>query len=238
QSVLNIPVSEIYAASLKTKPEIKSADIKVLSAEKGLAISKGAYLPRLSLFGSLSSSYSSQSNTVVGVPIFGGYSPSQNVTSAGDTVLTPIYNYAFQKTPLTDQFDNNFYKSVGVSLNIPIFNGLSARSSVKRSKLNYESAKYSAELTRSTLYKSIQQAYSDAVAALNKYKASEKSVDALTQSFNYTEKKFNAGLITSLDFLTARNNLTLSESNLLQAKYDFIFRLKVLDFYQGKPLVY
>ncbi|HKR05887.1 MAG TPA: TolC family protein [Bacteroidia bacterium] len=238
QSILNVPVSEIYATALKTKPEIKSADSKVLSAGKGLAISRGGYFPRVSLFGSLSSSYSSQSDRIIGIPIFGGYAPSTNITSAGDTVLTPIYNYAFEKTPIGDQFDNNFYKSVGVSLNIPIFNGLSSRSSVKRAKLNYETAKYSAELARNTLYKSIQQAYADAVAALNKYKASEKSVDALTQSFNYTDKKFNAGLITSLDFLTARNNLTLAESNLLQAKYDFIFRLKVLDFYMGKPIVY
>jgi outer membrane protein len=238
QSILNIPVSDIYAASLKIKPEIKSADYKVLSAEKGLAISRGAYSPRLSLFGSLSSSYSSESQRLLGLPVLGGYSPTGSITSGGDSVLTPFYNYAYEKTPLKDQFDNNFYKSVGVSLSIPIFNGLSTRTSVQRAKLNYENAKYSAEFTKSQLYKSIQQAYADAVAALNKYKASEKSVDALTQSFNYTEKKFNAGLITSLDFLTARNTLTLAESNLLQAKYDFIFRLKVLDLYQGKSIVY
>lgn len=239
QSILNIPVSEIYAASLKIKPEIKSAEYKVLSAQKGLSISRGAYFPRVSLFGSLSSSYSSESQTPLNEPGIIGYYDSQSITSGGETVLSPIYsNFVYKKTPLKDQFDNNFYKSVGVNLSIPIFNGLSSRSAVQRAKLNYENAKYSAEFTRSQLYKSIQQAYADAVAALNKYKASEKSVDALTQSFKYTDKKFNAGLITSLDFLTARNNLTLSESNLLQAKYDFIFRLKVLDLYQGKSIVY
>jgi outer membrane protein len=241
QSILNIPVSDIYTASLKIKPEIKSAEYKVLSAQKGVSISRGAYFPRLSLFGSLSSSYSSESQTPIAgqQPHLIGYYDSQSITSGGETVLSPLYSdFLYEKTTLKDQFDNNFYKSVGINLSIPIFNGLSSRTSVQRAKLNYENVKYSAEFTKSQLYKSIQQAYADAVAALNKYKASEKSVDALTQSFKYTDKKFNAGLITSLDFLTARNNLTLAESNLLQAKYDFIFRLKVLDLYQGKSIVY
>ncbi|MEO5570877.1 MAG: TolC family protein [Bacteroidia bacterium] len=238
ESVLNIPVSDIYEVASKTKPEIKSAEYKVLSAEKGLAISKGAYMPRVSWFGSLSSTYSSESQTAVGDPVYSGLYPTGGVTGGGDTVYSPYYSYNYDDTPLKDQFNNNFYKSTGINLSIPIFNGLSARNSVKRAQLNYEYAKLNAENTKNQLYKSIQQAYADAVAALNKYKASEKSVEALTQSFTYTEKKFNAGLITSLDFLTARNNLTQAESNLLQAKYDYIFRLKVLDFYQGKPLAY
>jgi outer membrane protein len=237
QAVLTVGVPEIYATSLKTKPEIKSAEYKLLSAEKGVAISKGAYSPRLSLFGSLSTSYSDQSQDLAGLTV-GGYSPSNSITSGGDTVLVPNYEYSYVKTKFGDQLDNNFYRSWGVSLTLPIFNGLTTRNSVKRAKLNYESAKFSAELTRNELYKSIQQAYADALAALNKYKSSEKSVNALSQSYTYMDKKFNAGLITSLDFLTARDNLTIAESNLLQAKYDFIFRLKVLDFYQGKPLEY
>jgi outer membrane protein len=238
EAILSVGVSEIYTTSLQTKPEIKSADYKVLSSEKEVSISKGSHWPRLSLFGSLSTSYSDQSQDLNGAPVFGGYSPSNSITSGGDTVLVPNYQYSFVKTRFGDQLDNNFYRSVGLSINIPIFNGLSTRSSVNRAKLNYESAKYSAELIRNELYKSIQQAHADAVAAFNKYNASQKSVDALTQSYGYMDKKFNAGLITSLDFLTARNNLTQAESNLLQAKYDFIFRLKVLDFYQGKPLEY
>lgn len=235
---LALSVNEIYNTALTTQPEIKSADYKIQSAEAGLAISRGARSPRISIFSSLSTSYSSEAQRTVGSPVFIGFNPTGAVTSTGEDVLSPSYIYNYEKTPLSDQFDQNFYKSVGLSLNIPIFNGLSATTNIKRAKLNLENAKYSSEFTKNQLYKSIQQAQADALAALNKYSASEKSSLAQSENFKYVEKKFNAGLITSLDIVTARNNLTKAESDLLQAKYDFIFRLKVLDFYQGKPLMY
>lgn len=237
QAALAQSAADIYAMAITKQPEIKSADIKLQSAEKGLAIARGSLLPRLSLFGSLSSSYSSEAQRSVGDRIFGGNLPA-GTTASGEAVTSPFYYFNYEKTPFSDQIDQNFYKSVGLSLNIPIFNGFSSQNSVKRAKLNLENTKYSSELTKNQLYKSIQQAHLDAVAALNKYKAAEKSSEALRETYSYIEKKFTAGLITSLDLLTARNNLTKAESDVLQAKYDFIFRLKVLDFYQGKSLAY
>ncbi|NNM15416.1 MAG: TolC family protein, partial [Bacteroidia bacterium] len=97
---------------------------------------------------------------------------------------------------------------------------------------------YGHQLVKNSLFKSIQQAHNDAVAALKKHQASEKSVKALRESFTYTEKKFNVGLLTSLEYLTATNNLAIAESDLLQAKYDLIFRIKILEFYNGNPLTF
>lgn len=243
QGSLIISPSDIFSLSLTTKPEIKSAEYRLQSAEKGLAIARGARYPRLSMFGSLSSGYSNQSQRIktLGGEYIGDIPTLSYVpTPLGDyPVYVPSYsNATFEDSPFSNQFEDNFNKSFGFSLSIPVFNGWATNTSVKRARLNFENAKYSSELTKKQLYKSIQQAHADAVAALNKYTAAGKSAASLNESFTYTDKKYNAGLLTSIDFTTARNNLTKSESDLLQAKYDFIFRLKVLDFYMGKPLVY
>lgn len=237
QASVALPPTEIFKISLTSQPEIKSAEYKVQSAEKGLSIAKGGTWPRLSLFGSWGTNYSDQSQSLTQT-IDNGFQPNGSVTQSGEAVYSQSYDFVLEDTPFNDQANDNLNKTFGFSLNVPIFNGLSANTNVKRARLNLENAKYSSELTKNQLYKSIQQAYTDAIAALNRYKAAEKSVEALTESFSYTEKKFNAGLLTSIDYTTARNNLTKSESDMLQAKYDFIFRLKVLDFYMGKPLVY
>jgi outer membrane protein len=110
--------------------------------------------------------------------------------------------------------------------------------SIRKSRLNYESAKINQQIAEDQLYKNIQQAHQDALAALNKYEAAKKSVAAQTEAMLYMEKKYEAGLVTSIEYNTARNNLTLAQTNLLQSKYDLIFKLKVLDFYSGKPLTY
>ncbi|MFI5218603.1 MAG: TolC family protein [Bacteroidia bacterium] len=237
QASVTLPPAEIFKISLTSQPEIKSSEYKVQSAEKGLSIAKGSTWPRLSLFGSWGTNYSDQSQNLTQT-IDKGLQPNGSYTQSGEPIYSQSYDFILEDTPFSDQANDNLNKSFGFSLSVPIFNGLSANTNVKRARLNLENAKYSSELTKNQLYKSIQQAHTDAVAALNRYKAADKSVAALTESFTYTEKKYNAGLLTSIDYTTARNNLTKSESDMLQAKYDFIFRLKVLDFYMGKPLVY
>ena len=216
-SILNQTPQSIFA-SAQSLPEIKSADTKVMAAEKNLAVARGGRSPRLTMFGSLSSGYSSA---------------TQRIT---DTVFTPPYGYIYEKTPFNDQLNQNYGKSFGFSLNIPLFNGWSANTNIKRAKLNLENSRYSAELIRNQLFKSIQQAHADALAAQKKFAAAQKSQDAFKESYTYAEKKFNAGILSSVEFLTVRNSLSKAETDLLQAKYDFIFRIKILDFYSGKPL--
>jgi len=233
-SILSQTPQAIFAAA-QILPEIKSADLKVKAAEKGLDVAQGARSPRLSMFGSLSSGYSSASQRINGNPVFNGFSVN-GITDSGDSVRVPSYSYNYEKTPFQNQLDQNYGKSIGLSLNIPLFNGWTTHTNIKRAKLNLVNSKYSAELTRNQLLKSVQQAYSDALAAQKKFAALQKSTDAYKESFSYAEKKFNAGILSSVDFLTTRNNLSRAETDFLQAKYDFIFRIKILDFYSGKPL--
>jgi outer membrane protein len=109
---------------------------------------------------------------------------------------------------------------------------------VARARLNLENAKYTAQLTRNQVFQSIQQAHADAVAAKKRYEATQRSQQSFEEAYSYAEKRYNAGLTNSLEFLTATNNLTRTRVELLQAKYDYIFRLKVLDFYAGNPLTF
>lgn len=187
-------------------PQIKSASLRVQSAEKGVLIAKGGISPRLTL----GSNYSSGSRRFL--------------------------DSAIPNDPFKEQVRNNASLYVGASLSIPIFNGWQVRTSISNAFINLDNARYNLELERNFLYKDIQQAYADAMGALKKYKASEKNVEALQEAFRYAEQRFNLGLVNSLDYTTSKTRLNRAEADLLSAKYEFIFKTKILDFYRGNPL--
>ena len=233
-------VSSIYEEALLSLPQIKSADLKLKSAEKSLSVARSSYYPRLSLNGSIYTGYSNNRKLYSIVPIT---YPSQLIgyTSEGIDVFSfesigqsyTESNYAFN-----DQFNDNAYKSLSLSLSIPIFNKLQARYGVRNSKLNVLNTKLSRDMERNQLYKEIQQAHADAVAALKKYKASVKSLTAIEEAFHYTQQKFEVGLINLVDFNIAKNNFIKVQSDVLQAKYEFVFKSNILQFYRGVPISY
>ena len=200
----------IYEESIDL-PRVKKEEFNLESAEKGLKISKGAMYPTLYLQAAYGSGYSSAAQK---------YDPITNVALP--------YNYS-------DQVDDNRNFSFTIGLNIPIFNNLQVKTRITNSKINVENSEYQLQLAKNNLYKDIQQARNSAYAALAKYKASKKAVDAQKESFSYTEQKFNLGLVNSVDYNTAKNQLTKSESDMVQSKFDFIFRINILNFYRGIP---
>lgn len=233
---MNKTVNDIYNIALSTQPSIRYADYETKSAEKGLSIARGKLYPSLSLFGSLTTNYtdiykkyqvdSSQVNTV----------PIGFVATDNTPVLTYVPTVYSNSVPLFDQYNDNFVQAFGFTLDIPIFNNWQTRTTISRSKIQVLDAQYNLESAKQTLLKDVQTAYADAVAAKNSYEAALKAVSSYQRSFEDGQLKFNAGLITSLDFTTIKNNYAKSQSDLLRAKYQYIFKLKVLDFYQGKPL--
>lgn len=234
-----INTDPIFEAALTTQPDIKSSEYKLRGAEKNLSSARGALYPRLFLSGSVSTNYSTSSKDITYLQLppertFAG------MTNSGDSVYTFIPNSVpvFSDTPFRDQIDNNLGKSVGFSLQIPLFNGWMARSNIARSKINLEQYRLNNELTRKNLYKSVQQAVADALAASKKLVASQRSLDALQETFNYSQQRMDLGEISTFDYLISKNNFANAEANLLQSKYDYVFRIKVLDFYQGKPLTF
>ncbi|MGD0342667.1 MAG: TolC family protein, partial [Bacteroidales bacterium] len=149
------------------------------------------------------------------------------------------YSKVFQDTTnlsFRDQIKNYKNYGLGFSLTVPILNGWQVNKNISNSKLEIANSEYTLEAAKKTLYKDIQQAYADAVAALKKYTASVKSVVYSEESFRYTEQKFNVGMVTPVDYNTAKTTLLKAQSDMSQAKYEYIFKTKVLDFYKGLPL--
>ena len=136
------------------------------------------------------------------------------------------------------QLENNQYKYINFGLNIPIFNRLSVKTAISNAKINVLDAQFALEQEKQILYKEIQQAHADASAALEKYNSSREAVVYNEESFKYTTQKFEVGLVSSIDYNIAKNNFLVAKSNMLQAKYEYIFKTKVLDFYTGKPIVF
>ncbi|MDI1353670.1 MAG: TolC family protein [bacterium] len=227
-------LTSIYETSLKNQPSIKSGEYSILSSERSLAANRGKRSPTLSLVGTLATGTSGLAKDVLGVN-YVGYKVA-GITSKGDSVYVPLTESITQVTPFYDQFRNNVSKSFGFQLSIPIYNGLQTHTAVKNAKINAFNTKLSLDLTKQNLYKNIAQASANAKAAFNKYMATRSSVEAASMSFEYAQEKFNAGVISAFDFNTAKNRLYAAESNLLQSKYDYVFKLKVLDYYQGIPL--
>lgn len=188
-------------------PQITSAKYRVQSAEKGVHIAKGARSPRLSIGASYGTG-------------------TQRFLSANDGTGNPFW----------DQIKDNANTNVGLSISVPIFNGLQVKTSISNARISLENARYNLELERNVLFKDIQQAYADAVGAYKKYKATEKNVVALQEAFQYAEQRFNVGLVNSLDYTTSKTRLSKAKTDLLSAKYELVFKSKILDFYRGNPL--
>lgn len=238
----SLSVQNIYESALKNQHSIKSANYNLLSAEKNLAVAKGRVSPTLSATGTIGTGTSGLDKNIDAVNFVGPEQTSYYVADPSDpsNPLAPIYQPKVEvitsKKPFADQFKDNVNKSLGFTLSVPIFNGLQTVTGIKNAKLAALSAQYSQDLTEQNLYKTIAQAFANARAALNKYNANKASVDASEQSFFYAQQKYNVGAISTFDYNNAKTRLQNAQGNLVQAKYDYVFKLKVLDYYQGKEL--
>lgn len=235
ENILSETPAQIFATAEGTQPSIKQADANVLSAEKGVDVAYGALSPSLSVQGSLGTGYSGAARSAVATP---NGADTIGITTGGDYVLVPGFDYNYSTVPFSDQLDNNFNQSFGVQLTVPIFNRLQVRTNIQRAQIQQLNAELNAELARQNLDKSIQQAYADAQAALQKYRAQVAALSAAEEAFKYTEEKFTVGSVNAVDYTNSKNRRSQAESNVLQAKYDYIFRLKVLDYYKGNPITF
>ncbi|MFT3702048.1 MAG: TolC family protein [Agriterribacter sp.] len=226
---------QVYDASLQNLAMVKALDLRVQSANKGVSVAKGAFYPTLSLNGSLGSNYSSISNaltpTTVTEVATGEYVTIDNNKTL---VYTSQQNYDSKKIAYNSQIKNNLGKYIGLSLSVPIFNNLQVTTQVKKAKLNAKNAAYDAENNKLVLKQSIEKAHQDMVSAYEKYKVLQEQVVQYKESFRSAEIRFNLGTIVSTEYLLTKNNYDRAQLNLTQTWYEYIFRTRILDFYQGK----
>ncbi|WP_333818780.1 TolC family protein [Ohtaekwangia sp.] len=233
---------EIYEIARQTMPEIKSAELKIQSSYFAVRAARGQLYPRLSLNAGLNTNYSSTQE-----PRFypdGGFRFSDNPVaylnkdaSSGVYTLSPTGQYR-NTYGFSNQIKDNIYRTLGVSLVIPIFNSYSARGTLQRTAIQSQQAKIDAQLTAQTLRQNVETAYNDAVAAAKTYNSSLRQVQAREEAYRMMEQKYGAGSANSFEYQVSQNDLYRAKTDLTRAKYDFIFKKKVLDFYQGKPLEY
>jgi outer membrane protein len=238
-----VTVNSVYQEAQKIMPEIKSADTQVESADIGVKIARGGMDPVLSLAGDMYTNYSSARTerilngdpTQTTIPI--GYVINP-LDPGGPTipVFTDIEIPPTEEYTISTQLQDNWSYSMRLNLYIPIFNGLQSRSQHQRAKIYSEQSRILAQQTRQNLRQTIELAYTDAQAAAKTYNASIRQVESLTESFRAAEKSYNLGAMNIYDYQVSSNNLFMARSDLLRAKYNYIFTTKVLDFYLGKPL--
>lgn len=136
----------------------------------------------------------------------------------------------------SDQFENYASKSFSFGVRVPIFNKGQKMNNISRAKIGVLDAEARYDQTHQQLLKEIQQAHNDAVSAADKYKSSSQAVESYSEAFKYTEKKFEVGIVNSVEYNISKNNYIKAQSELVQAKYQYIFSIKILDFYRGIPL--
>ncbi|HSG68476.1 MAG TPA: TolC family protein, partial [Bacteroidales bacterium] len=234
---IDITSDEIYNYALINRPEVKLAELGVDIARKDISLARGQQSPTLSLSGSWGSGYSGLNQIGIDPKIVLNDYPS-GTTAGGELVYGYGVEYAggYKTKDYVDQLQDNNNRSIGLFLNIPIFNGWQTRNAITRAKIAMESAEHDLQLTKNNLRKMIEQAYADAVAALKRYGSSIKQVEAQSEAFKYAEQKFDVGLLNSVEYNEIKKELTLAQSDLLQAKYDYIFKTTILSFYMGNPL--
>jgi outer membrane protein len=238
-SILFETPTSIYDKAKESRTELKIAQTNLEIAEKNVAIAKGGYQPTLQGFYSFNSRVS-YSDRVVGV------SPNTaNPTSVigfveatNQNVLSPNFTRLLgNPLPFFDQFNTNKGQSFGVQLSVPIFNGFSARNNVERSKVNLDRSKIALEQQSLDLQRNVYTAFADAKGALKSYESALVAVDSREQSYNYAKERFDVGLLNAFDLSQSQTLLATAKSEVLRAKYDYIFKIKIVEFYFGIPII-
>jgi outer membrane protein len=239
--VLDQTTEQIYDIAKQNLPEIKAAVFRTESASYGLKAARGNLYPRLSLNASAFTNYSSAAkiltNPVVDPsPVIGylGNDQTQLVKSFRPSTVGGTVS----EKPFSDQFSDNISRSLSIGLTIPVFNSYNARANVLRSKITKEQATINLTDAENKLRQAIETAYNDASGASKTYASSSKAVKAREEAFRMTKQRYDAGASNYVDYQVSENNLFQSKSDQVRAKYDLIFKKKVLDFYQGKPIDY
>lgn len=229
----------VVEAATNNFPEIKSAEVGLKSAEMGQSIARGGMYPRLSASYSYGSGYSGASKIITGSPDSLAY-PIGTVFGSNFLVVSlPQAVYSdddFSVKPFNEQLRDNVNRSLFFSLTVPIFNGFQTSSSIKRANIAALDAKLALDQAKQTLEQNVLRAYTDAQASLANYQAAKKSLEASQLAFDGIEQRYNRGAANQVEYNDARATLDNARAGLVRNKYEYVFRLKILDFYLGKPI--
>jgi len=202
-----VTAQDVYLTALKQRPEIRGAEYRLKSTEYQLKMAQGVLYPTMTFYANYYNLYNNQYTDI-----------NKNKINFGN------------------QFSNNQRKGLGLQMNIPIFNRFQSKVQVDNAKIQVLNTQLDLEGTKKVLRQEIETAQTTALTSFNRYKSTEKAVVSMREAFRYSEEKFNVGMVNAVEYNTAKTNMVKASSDLLKAKYEFIFRSKILDFYRGIPI--
>ena len=226
----------IYQIALNNQPLQRSNALKTKSAQKSILSNKASLYPSLSGYYSLASTYNNQAVDINQSGITNTPYGQVNVAGTNYTVYIPYPNYTYSKTNYTDQLNENFRESVGVTLSVPIFNNGQYRINYEQAILNLKNMQLQQEQSDQTLKLNIYTAYSNVINALQKFNAGKHTVESSQKAYDYALKRYDIGLLSTLDLLTNQNNLEKAKIQQVANEYDYVFKMKLLEFYKGQGL--
>lgn len=228
-----IVMDEVYRVAEHEQPNIKSADLRVRSAMHGIEIAKATRRPTLSAFLQTNTRFSSIAQRRTGEFFYQDQSIMINQTPVTISTKVPM----FEKTPFFSQLSNNWGLGTGLSLNVPIYNRGQAINNIQLAELGLKNAQNAAAVQRQNLRQTIEQANLNLKVSYSNYIATQKQIEILSQTLYNVQKQLSLGAGNNTDFTLAKNNLNRANNDLIRAKYDCLFRLKILEFYEGKPMI-
>ncbi len=226
---------EIYAIAQKNLAIMKATELRVKSAERAVKVEQSQFFPQVALYGNLFSNYSSAAviNNPAGVTdvTTSNYVLVNNIKNP---VISPQTNYTTEEIKYSTQMGNNVGSSFGVSAAIPLFNNLRTKYRIDQARVNVKTAETDKQVIELQLKQNIEQAHANMIASFNRFKAYLELYNIYQESFRAIEIRFNTGAINSVEYLTAKNNFDRATINLGQVRYEYLFRTKILDYYQGR----
>ncbi|MCW3120396.1 MAG: hypothetical protein JWM28_4478 [Chitinophagaceae bacterium] len=239
ESLGELQPETVYSLAIKNMPQQKVDELNLRSALKSVQVARGSMYPTLSMFGSLGTAYNNKATQVTSIsqPVI---KPVGTVSVGGTPYdvfpLNPAYDYTLGYIPYFDQWNQNFRQSIGLSLNVPIFSGGTLRTGWQRSKLTVKQVELTKELNSKTLKQDIYKAYNDATAAIQKFNANTKAVEAAQKSYDFARKRYDLGLLSTYELINTQSSLLQAKVQSVYSQYDFVFKMKLLEFYKGLGL--
>ena len=244
ENIADLQPERVYAMALANLPQQRADQYYIKSALKTAEAAKGALYPSLSAYGSLGSNYG-YFKTPVYQQVVTGYissgllvkDPNGNTLDVQRPVVTNgAQSGYFTADAFGKQINNNFGQSIGVTISVPIFNGWSAKAAIQRANLNILNYQLQADLDNQNIKQNIYQAYNAALVALEKFNSSAKAVETAQRSYDFSLKRFNVGMLSTFELTTNQNNLFTAKLQYALNQFDYVFKMKVLEFYKGQGI--
>jgi outer membrane protein len=232
ENIADLQPEAVYALAIANLPQERIDDYKLMAAERNADVSKAGLYPTFSAFGTLGSRYYNLGEDISGF----GLSATPFGQVQGTSALVYPYEPLYNKTSFSRQLNENFYQSAGITISVPIFSGGSLHTNWQVAKLNVQNMSLQKDADNYTLKQNIYQAYNSAVVALDKFNASRKTLETTRRSYDFAKKRYDVGLLSTIELITDQNSLFSAQLQYVQNQFDYVFKMKVLEFYKGQGL--